>query len=157
MSKARPVNLHATAIVLGDCGILIRGAARSGKSALALSTLQRAASAALPAALIADDQVFVAAAAGVLTAFAPAATRGLIEVSGVGILTLDSVPEAELRLLVELAPIGEADRLPEALSAMIEGVRLRRMVLPPQSAAFGADVLITLAQRGFPGDDLNRV
>ena len=153
---AKPVNIHATAIAVAGTGILLRGPSRSGKSALALSTLRRADVLGLPAALVADDQVFLEAADGHVEAVAPPAIRGLIEVSGVGILAEPFLDRVRLKLVVDLAEPDEIDRLPEAATALIAGVALRRIALPARQAAYGADILHTLVLRG--GDtDINQM
>lgn len=149
-----PVNVHATAIVIGGLGILIRGPARSGKSALALSALRRAEAAGLDAALVADDQVFlertgpegVEAAAG-LVAVAPAATFGLIEVSGVGILPETAVERARLGLVVDLCEASAIERLPERATIVLDGVEIARIQLGQREASFGADILVSLAKQ----------
>lgn len=142
-----PANHHATAIAIAGTGILIRGPARSGKSALAFSTLRRAELLGLPARLVADDQVFLCVEGEALTARAPAAIAGLIEVSGVGILAEDWIAEARLGLLVDLAAPAAAPRLPEDGGATLMGVRIRRIVLPAREASFGADVLQGLVMK----------
>nr|AAA03552.1 ChvG [Agrobacterium fabrum str. C58] len=57
--NAERFNLHATAIVVDGTGILFTGPSGSGKSELAFSFLTEAERCGLPAALIADDQIFV--------------------------------------------------------------------------------------------------
>ena len=54
-------NLHATAVVLGDRGIVIAGEPGMGKTQLALDLISHARSQALFARLVADDQIFLAA------------------------------------------------------------------------------------------------
>lgn len=153
---ARPVNVHATAIAVAGTGILLRGPSRSGKSALALSTLRRADILGLPAALVSDDQVFLEAADGHVDAVAPASIRGLIEISGVGILAEPSLDRVRLALVVDLAEPDVLERLPEEATAVLAGVALRRITLPARQAAYGADILHTLVLRG--GDtDINQM
>ena len=57
--NAERFNLHATALTVQDTGILFVGPSGSGKSELAFSFLTEAERCGLPAALIADDQIFV--------------------------------------------------------------------------------------------------
>lgn len=141
---APPANVHATAIVIDGRGVLLRGPARSGKSALALSALRRAEGLAIPAALVADDQVFLEVRAGALVAVAPKSIFGLIEVSGAGILTEPAVETAELGLVVDLADPETIPRLPEEASVELLGVPLRRIRLPLREAAYGADVIVSI-------------
>ncbi|GGD03248.1 HPr kinase/phosphorylase [Aureimonas glaciei] len=143
-----PVNLHGTVIALGGIGILIRGPSRSGKSALALSALRRAEMLGLSAALVADDQVFIEIREGQVEAVAPAPIRGLIEISGVGILHEASIDRIALQLVVDLCEPETLHRLPGVLRTAIAGTDLRLIVLPARQAAFSADVLVSLARGG---------
>ncbi|KQT64352.1 hypothetical protein ASG54_02325 [Aureimonas sp. Leaf460] len=147
--------MHATAIRLGALGILIRGPARSGKSSLALAALRRAEAAGLAAALVADDQVFLESDGGSLVALAPAATRGLIEVSGVGILKEAFVERAAIGLVVDLLEPGAVERLPERATIPVEGVETARIQLERREASLGADILVSLAKRSG-NTDLNQ-
>ncbi|GGE15570.1 HPr kinase [Aureimonas endophytica] len=146
MSEA-PTNFHGTAIVVGKTGVLIRGRSRSGKSALALSTLRRAELLGLSARLVADDQVLLSLQEGRVLATAPSTIAGRIEISGVGIVTEDWTGTATIGFVVELREPAEFERMPIEERVVILGVALRRIVLPAREAAFGADVLHTLAMR----------
>ena len=138
------INHHASAVAIDGVGVLLRGPARSGKSALALSLLRRATSAGLSAALVADDQVLLQAVGGELIACVPAAIRGLIEVSGVGILREPCVDTALVRLVVDLLPGEAVPRLPESSETSVEGIAVRRIFLPEREAALGADIVLTV-------------
>ena len=56
--------VHATAIVIGETGVLIRGRSGSGKSSLALALVARVRLAGGFAAFVADDRVALAPAGG---------------------------------------------------------------------------------------------
>ncbi|WP_102959559.1 HPr kinase/phosphorylase [Mangrovicella endophytica] len=143
------VNLHASAIAIAGLGILIRGAARAGKSALTLSALRRAEAAGLHAGLVADDRVIAALDDGAVRLSAPPSIAGLIEISGAGIWREPATIEtAELRLIVDLSPPDAVERLPEKSSETLLGVSIRRIALPQREAAFGADVLVSLCRNG---------
>lgn len=145
MSEA--VNVHATALRLAGRGILLRGRSGSGKSSLALSTLRRAEAAGLDAALVADDQVFLGREGDVLVARAPAATAGLIEVRGIGVLPERHLPAARLDLVVDLVPRAEIERLPDPTETVpLGGIALRRVRLAERDPSYGADILLTLAR-----------
>ncbi|KAB0682885.1 HPr kinase/phosphorylase [Aureimonas leprariae] len=146
MSEGAP-NHHGTAIAVGEAGILIRGSARSGKSSLAFAALRRAELLGVPAFLVADDQVLLDRVGERVRARAPASIRGLIEVSGVGILPEPTVDEVVLTLLVDLAEPAAIERLPASGSATLLGLTLRRVVLPARQAPFGADILQGIAMR----------
>jgi HPr kinase/phosphorylase len=100
-----PLNLHGSAVALDGRGLLILGAAGSGKSGLALSMM------ALGAHLVADDRVLLSRRDAALVATAPATLRGLIEARGVGLLRADAIPTADVALAVDLDETPEA-RMP---------------------------------------------
>lgn len=139
-----PSNLHATALRIGPWGVLIRGASGAGKSSLALSLLRRAAAEGLEARLVCDDQVFLRCESNRLLAVAPETIQGLIEVRGVGILSLPFTPHAAIHLLVDLMTAEQIPRLPEDGFETLEGTRLRRIGLPVQASAWSADAVMTL-------------
>jgi HPr kinase/phosphorylase len=124
-----PATVHGSAVLLGETGILIRGASGSGKSALVLELL-----AADPerARLVADDRVVLAPVNGRLLADVPAPIAGLIELRGVGLLRRPFVAPVVIRLVVDLVPAEAAPRLPETAESetAVEGIALRRLVLP---------------------------
>jgi hypothetical protein len=74
--------VHATALVLADRGVLIRGESGSGKTALALELFARARTAGLFAALVCDDQVPLSVLGDRLVGFAATPLAGLVEVRG---------------------------------------------------------------------------
>lgn len=126
---SRPETRHASAVLLGERGVLIRGASGAGKSSLVVDLL-----AARPgdARLVADDRVIVTSAHGRLVADVPDEIAGLIEIRGVGIVRVPYVAPVIVRLVVDLVPIEVCPRLPEAEDARItlEGVDLPRIALP---------------------------
>jgi HPr kinase/phosphorylase len=127
-------SLHATAIVVGERGLLVRGPSGAGKSAFALAMIARARESAIFAALIGDDRVYLRACAGRLLARGAPGFAGLIERRFEGIIAVDHEPCAVARLVVELAGRGRpAPRMPEDVERVTEflGVRLPRMTLDP--------------------------
>lgn len=74
--------IHATAIAIGEAGILIRGASGSGKSVLALALIALAAQGGRFARLVADDRVELAARGGRLVARPVAPLEGIVERRG---------------------------------------------------------------------------
>lgn len=66
-----------------------------------------------PARLIADDQVLAARQGSRVLLRAPDKIRGLIEVRGIGVITLPSIAEAELVLAIDLVPPGTLERMPQ--------------------------------------------
>ena len=68
MTTAPPLRLHASAVVIGEAGILIRGPSGAGKSSLALALIGLARQQGRFARLIADDRTEIAVRAGRLLA-----------------------------------------------------------------------------------------
>ncbi len=120
--------IHASALLVGTRGLLIRGPSGSGKSRLALSLLQGATF----ARLIGDDRIHVQAVHGRLLMRPARALQGLIEIRGVGIRSLPFEPVAVAHLVIDLAA-EDARRLPEseAMRTVIEGVALARLPVAP--------------------------
>jgi HPr kinase/phosphorylase len=117
MMKDSPAVLivHGSAVALAGRGILILGSSGSGKSALALALVAQG------AGLVADDSVAIARRGQALVATAPQATAGLLEVRGIGILRLPTVPEAVLTLAVDLDQPPSA-RMPQGATIGYHGV-----------------------------------
>ena len=105
------INIHATALVLGDRGVLITGPSGSGKTTLALTLIERCAAQQRFARLVGDDQLFVAARGGRLVASVPDTIAGLAEVHGLGPRPLPALANAVIDLVVRLVPERDAPRL----------------------------------------------
>lgn len=118
--------VHATAVLAGAVGILIRGASGSGKSMLGLALIQRG------GGLIADDRVLLSSCHGRIVATAAAGIRGRIELRGRGILEFPWEESAVIRLVVDMCDAEAIDRLPEpeALTDTLLGVALPRQPAP---------------------------
>jgi HPr kinase/phosphorylase len=120
---------HGSAVLLGEIGVLIRGASGSGKSTLAHALL-----AADPAGarLVADDRVSLQAVNGRLIADVPSTLAGLIEVRGLGLVMRPYLAPAVIRLVVDLEPAEACPRLPEVdeVRIRIAGVDLPHLSLP---------------------------
>jgi HPr kinase/phosphorylase len=127
-------SLHATAVVVGEHGLLVRGPSGAGKSALALALIARARESATFAALVGDDRVFLRACAGRLLARGAPGFEGRIERRFEGVVVVRHEACAVARLVVELAGRGRpVPRMPEEEDAVAEllGVRLPRVALDP--------------------------
>ena len=131
--------IHATCVAIAGNGILLRGPSGHGKSDLALRLIDGG------AFLVADDQVVLETEAGCLVARAPAPIAGKLEVRGLGPVSVDSVPLAPIRLVVDLTPGEMIERLPEQQVASILGVSLPVMTLDPFHASAPAKVRVALA------------
>ena len=127
-------SIHASALVVGESGLLARGPSGAGKSSLALALIARAREAAIFAALIGDDRVFVRACGGRLLARGVPRFAGLIERRFEGLVVVAHEPSAVVRLVVDLVGRGQsAPRMPEDSDKIAEllGVRLPRIALDP--------------------------
>ncbi len=119
-------NIHATAVLVGRKAVLIRGAAGSGKSSLALALIRRGDRDGRLVRLAADDQVFVTAAGGALIARTPETIAGLIEVRGCGIVSCPHEGLARIGLVIDLVDALAGD---EAATAAIAGIVLPRVTV----------------------------
>jgi serine kinase of HPr protein (carbohydrate metabolism regulator) len=131
MSADRPESptIHASAVLVGDRAVLIRGRSGSGKSRLAFDLiLAGRAGLIAPAVLIGDDRVHLEAVAQGLLVRPAAAIAGLIEIRGLGLRRCAFAAEALLGLVVDLAA-EDAERLPQpsALRTVIAGIELPRI------------------------------
>ena len=79
-------NIHATGLVLGGIGLILRGPPGSGKSLLALDLLDRWEALGLEAMLVSDDRVEIIAADAALRMRPAPNIEGLIELRGRGIV-----------------------------------------------------------------------
>jgi HPr kinase/phosphorylase len=145
---SRPATIHASAVLLGERGILIRGASGAGKSTIALDLL---ASDPRGARLVADDRVILTPAHGRLLADVPGEVAGLLEIRGVGIVPMPYIAPVVVRLVVDLVTAGTAPRMPEAddMTVSLEGISLPRLALP--AGAGGAQRIRAAVVLGFAG------
>lgn len=135
-------NRHATALVLGDRGLLVKGASGAGKTLLALALVSRARLAQSYAAFVSDDQVLLEAVSGRLLAHAPASIAGLAERRGAGPLAVAHVASAVIDGLVELVAPDLAPRLEDRPWETVLGVRLPRLHLAsgaPEAAVLAVE------------------
>jgi serine kinase of HPr protein (carbohydrate metabolism regulator) len=145
VTVAGGTSVHATAVAVAGSGVLIRGAAGSGKSSLALALIEDARG---DTKLVADDRVVLRPQGGALLASAPDALRGLIEVRGVGIVQRPFLPSVAIRLVVDLLPMEECERLPDAAERLrdLEGIAIPRLRLPIGIPDAATRVRIALAE-----------
>ncbi|MEO1275475.1 MAG: serine kinase [Pseudomonadota bacterium] len=126
---AVPDPLHASAVALGERGLLILGPSGAGKTRLALELV------ALGAELVADDRVIVEAHEGQLWMRPAPALAGLLEIRGAGVLRHPHRAEAPLWLAVDLGRAA-AERMAGATQIRIAGTDLPCLAgRPPMHAA----------------------
>ncbi len=145
-----PLLVHATAVAIatseGPRAVLLRGASGSGKSDLALRLIDAG------ARLVADDQSELRREGDAIIVRAPSVIAGLIEIRGVGILRVETLPEAPLALLADLTAPELIERLPPLATERIFEVDLPRIAVAPFEASAAAKV--SLALRAFAGDEV---
>jgi serine kinase of HPr protein (carbohydrate metabolism regulator) len=126
-------NIHATALVLGDRGILITGPSSAGKTTLALTLIERFSRHGQFARLVGDDQLFIAAQGRRLVVSCPPPIAALAEARGVGPRPLAALASAVIDLVIRLVPAHDAPRLPDPASETIAGLELPRLDLPTRN------------------------
>ena len=156
--------LHASAVLVGEHGVLLRGAAGAGKSLLALTLIERGRCGGRFAALVCDDRAWWEVWHGRLIVRGAPGFDGVCERRALGLVRAPCEREAVVRLLVDLAPRAMApSRMPEGddLYDEIGGVRLARLRLdmnPGLDAAAsavlaGLDMIVNDLWRKTVNDD----
>jgi serine kinase of HPr protein (carbohydrate metabolism regulator) len=122
--------MHASTIIIGNKGVLIRGKAGAGKSSLALHLIESSHAVCRFAGLVSDDQTKVNNANGLLLASCPDAIAGKIEIRGFGIVDLDCISSAIIHLVVDLVEPDRIERMPDLELCEIERVKLPHISVP---------------------------
>jgi serine kinase of HPr protein (carbohydrate metabolism regulator) len=147
--------VHASAVLVGDRAVLIRGPSGSGKSRLAFDLILAGRAGQIPAAtLVGDDRVYLQVTQGQLVVRPARELAGLIEIRGLGIRRCDFVEQAAVGLVVDLSA-ADAERMPppDALFASIDGVIIPRI---PVDSAFRPLPLVVAALTTRPSDDCSK-
>ena len=129
MTDSAETSVHASAVLVGDRAVLIRGPSGSGKSRLAFDLILAGRSGQIPpAVLIGDDRLYLDAGSGQLSVRPARELAGLIEIRGLGIRRCDFVQQAIVGLVVDL-DAADAERLPspEVLWAHVHGIKIPRI------------------------------
>lgn len=142
--------VHATAVLVGADGVLIRGPSGSGKSSLAFRLIERG------ARLVGDDRVHLSACHGRILATGHAAVGGRLELRGRGLIAVPQERSALVRLIVDIVDEGGLERLPEhtQLECVLLGVTLPRQpvsTIPDRAQALVSAALQALSQRSNMG------
>lgn len=131
--------LHASCIAIEEQGVLLAGPSGVGKSDLSLRLIDQG------ARLISDDQTEIYLEGGALMARPPAATLGLIEARGMGLLQMPYLGPAPVRLYVELLPAAvEPERLPKPAFYSLLDRPIRWLKLRGQAASTPALIRFAL-------------
>ncbi|MCK5445239.1 MAG: HPr kinase/phosphatase C-terminal domain-containing protein [Rhodospirillaceae bacterium] len=131
-------NIHATCVCVDGDGVLIRGRPGAGKSDLALRLIDGGAK------LVSDDYTEINNDDGNLMAHAPGTISGLIEVRALGVVRVGAKKYTNIRLIVELTPRDQIERLPERLNETLAGVSVAVLKLDPFDASAPAKVRLAV-------------
>jgi serine kinase of HPr protein (carbohydrate metabolism regulator) len=148
-------SVHASAVLVGNHAVLIRGPSGSGKSRLAFDLIMAGRARQIPAAmLVGDDRVHLEVAQGRLIVRTVRELAGLIEVRGLGIRRCDFAEQAVVGLVVDLSA-ADAERMPapDTLFTAIDGVILPRI---PVASGFQPFPVVAAALTTRPSDDCSK-
>ncbi len=115
--------VHASALVVGEKGVLVRGPSGAGKSRLVAALRQAAQAGGRFARLVGDDRVALRVRGGRVLAAGHPVVEGLLERRGIGLCRVAVLSPAVIGQVVDL--VAEAPRLPEqGRTIRLEGVEL---------------------------------
>ena len=127
-ANAEKSHLHASAVVIGEAGVLIFGPSGAGKSSLAFALIAAAEDAGLFACLVGDDRIGIESRGGRLIAYGHPMILGNIERRGLGIFEIPFLPAAVVRLVIGLA--GEDEAFPRFPEPDHDHIELAGVTLP---------------------------
>ena len=122
-------NIHGTALVLGDRGIIVIGPSGAGKTTLALALVRHFCAHGRFVRLVGDDQILVKARGGRLLARVPTTIAGLVEVPGIGPRPVPAEQAVVIDLVLRLVAEDATARLQDNATEMIAGCVLPRFDL----------------------------
>lgn len=122
--------MQASVVAIGNRALAIEGPPGSGKSSLALALIDRG------AGLIGDDGVILTRTSTRLLACPPPHIEGLIELRGVGLVTLPVSAPCPLALILSLRDSHAVDRLPDCAAPRdILGTAIPTLAFAPGTIA----------------------
>jgi HPr kinase/phosphorylase len=139
--------LHASCVVVGEAGILLRGPSGSGKSTLARRIVEEARQRGHFARLVGDDRILLSVRAGRVLVRPHPALEGALEVRGIGIVEDEYADAAVVRLVVDCGTAPA--RFPDLQQRFTELFGVRIPLLAAGLAQADA-VLLRLAAKSSP-------
>jgi hypothetical protein len=137
----KPTYIHATAVKIGEAGVLIRGPSRAGKSSLALALLAEAARLSWYGRLIGDDRIGIERCGASLILRGHPAILGKIERRGEGILDVAWEPSGIAHYVIDLLP-EKFDAVFEAYMTLLENLPVPLFRLPHGPSAMERATLV---------------
>lgn len=135
------ITMHASAVALEGRAILLRGPSGHGKSDLALRLMDEGAD------LISDDYVELSVENDHIIARPPETIRGMMEVRGLGLMTVPFVEKAPLVLAFNLMPSAQVDRFPmHRCNLFIDGSPVPLLNIDGMAASSPAKIRLALSQ-----------
>jgi serine kinase of HPr protein (carbohydrate metabolism regulator) len=133
-------HVHASVVALGGRAVLLAGAPGIGKSDLALRLIDDGAT------LVSDDLARIIREGDELFALAPERMAGVMEVRGLGLIRMELMEKAPLKLVVDLVRDDAAiERLPEPDYVTFHDLPVMRVLINPRSASAQVRVRLALA------------
>ena len=126
--------VHGTTVDLNGTAVMFCGPSGSGKSDLALRLMDGG------AVLVADDQTRLHVTGDQLVASAPATIAGMIEIRGIGIMTVDHHDHVPLGLVVQMTSVDRLERLPDPQQTRFLDVAVPLLHLDPFAASTPAKI-----------------
>jgi HPr kinase/phosphorylase len=149
------MRVHATTVSLNGTAVMIRGAAGTGKSDLALQLLEASGTGLsgknIAVTLVSDDQTILQRGEDAVLTSAPDTILGLLEVRGQDVLNVDTVQNVPLVLVVDLRPASQIERLPqpEDMLTQILGLAIPNIAIDPSKPSAAARVRVAWARLAF--------
>ena len=141
--------MHASVVSIDGKAVLLRGPSGAGKSDLSLRLIEGGAE------LVSDDYVDLEIKGGRLLAEGPKTILGMMEVRGLGLVSMPYIDHAEVFLACDLMAADKIDRLPDASQYLdIEGIKVPLMQLDAMAASAPARIKLALKRMDVLWPDL---